>query len=163
MNPHPGSYRRGVPFSNNKMFWYLLHDAGLLSESRDVLKDDAQLKGLYMHSFKNKYRFGLINIVNRPTRTATEIKKEEALPGRKRILNAIKKYQPLVVCFVGKITYSLFVGSSKISYSWQSDIEKSKIYVMHSPLHGLASVRIKELKEINRLVEKRDNHHGKKL
>jgi hypothetical protein len=21
INPHPGSFRRGVPFSNNKMFW----------------------------------------------------------------------------------------------------------------------------------------------
>ena len=28
INPHPGSFRRGVPFSNNKMFWYLLSDAG---------------------------------------------------------------------------------------------------------------------------------------
>ena len=25
INPHPGSYRRSVPFSNNKMFWYLLN------------------------------------------------------------------------------------------------------------------------------------------
>lgn len=24
INPHPGSFRRGVPFSNNKMFWYRL-------------------------------------------------------------------------------------------------------------------------------------------
>ena len=25
----PGSFNRSVPFSNNKMFWYLLSDAGL--------------------------------------------------------------------------------------------------------------------------------------
>lgn len=23
INPHEGSFNRGVPFSNNKMFWYL--------------------------------------------------------------------------------------------------------------------------------------------
>ncbi len=25
INPHYGSFRRRVPFSNNKMFWYLLN------------------------------------------------------------------------------------------------------------------------------------------
>lgn len=148
MNPHPGSYRRGVPFSNNKMFWYLLHDAGLLEESRELLKDDKKLKYLYLHEFKNRYRFGLINIVNRPSRTATEIKKQEAMPGRKRIFTAIKKYKPQVVCFVGKITYSLFIESSNVSYGWQDDIVLSKIYVSHAPHRGWASVRIKEFKEI---------------
>jgi double-stranded uracil-DNA glycosylase len=24
INPHPGSFNRRVPFSNNKLFWYLL-------------------------------------------------------------------------------------------------------------------------------------------
>jgi TDG/mug DNA glycosylase family protein len=38
INPHPGSYRRGVPFSNNKMFWYLLNRAGLLQEAEEDLK-----------------------------------------------------------------------------------------------------------------------------
>lgn len=148
INPHPGSYHRGVPYSNNKMFWYLLHDAGLLKEPRELLKDDAQLKYLYLHEFKSKYRFGLLNIVNRPTRTAAEIKKEEAAPGRKRIIAAIKQYKPKVVCFIGKITYSLFIESSKFSYGWQNDIAMSKIYVTHPPHHGLASVRIKEFKEV---------------
>jgi len=148
MNPHPGSDRRGVPFSNNKMFWYLLHEAGLLQESRDILRDDEKLLHLYLHEFKSKYRFGLINIVDRPSRTATEIKKEEAIPGRRRILAAIKKYKPKIVCFVGKITYSLFIDSSQFAYGWQDDIDHSKIYVSHAPHRGLASIRIKEFKEI---------------
>jgi len=25
INPNPGSYTRGVPFSNNETFWYLLN------------------------------------------------------------------------------------------------------------------------------------------
>jgi double-stranded uracil-DNA glycosylase len=40
INPHPGSYRRGVPFSNNKMFWYLLNRVGLLQEAEKDLKND---------------------------------------------------------------------------------------------------------------------------
>jgi double-stranded uracil-DNA glycosylase len=154
INPHPGSYSRGVPFSHNKMFWYLLHDAGLLPQPRELLKDDAYIKKLYLHSFKKVYRFGLLNIVDRPTRTAAEIKNIEALPGKKRLLATIKKYQPLVVCFIGKKTYELFIKSSKISYGWHPAISLSKIYVMHSPNHGLARIRIKELKEISLIKKK---------
>ncbi len=151
VNPHPGSDRRGIPFSNNKMFWYLLHDAGLIKESRDLLKDDEQLKKLYMHSFKSKYRFGISNMVSRPSRTANELKRVEAIPGRKNLHAEIKKYKPKVVCFVGKITYSLFIDSNDFTFGWQPDIESSKIYVMHSPNHGYAKIRIKELQEINNL------------
>ena len=47
INPHPGSYRRGVPFSNNKMFWYLLNRAGLLQEAEKDLRNDQSLKRIY--------------------------------------------------------------------------------------------------------------------
>ncbi len=156
INPHPGSYSRGIPYSNNKLFWYLLHEAGLLPETRSQLKNDVLLKRLFLRDFKNKYRLGLLNVVDRATRTASELKRVEALPNSKRILSAIKKYRPLVVCFVGKITYSMFSGEAKVSYGWQPDIADSKIYVMHSPGHGLASVRIEELKEINKVSNSLD-------
>ena len=51
INPHPGSYRRGVPFSNNKMFWYLLNRAGLLDEVEIDLKSDKSLKHIYDKKF----------------------------------------------------------------------------------------------------------------
>lgn len=156
INPHPGSDKRGVPFSNNKMFWYLLHDAGLLPESREILKDDALLKNLYLHSFKKVYRFGLLTITARPTRTANKITRAESLIGAIHIRKSIQRYKPLVVCFVSKITYDRFIGTSKIAYGWQPDIGLSKIYVMHDPHHGLASVRIKELKEIYNVIKKEE-------
>ncbi len=148
INPHPGSYSRGVPFSNNKLFWYLLHDAGLLDESREQLKDDRLLKNLFMHAFKEKYKFGFLNVVNNPTRTAAEVKSPDAVPGRVRIFNAITRYKPRIVCFVGKMAYKLFSNQKTCSYGWQPDIAHSQIYVMHAPNHGLARTRIKELKEV---------------
>jgi double-stranded uracil-DNA glycosylase len=51
INPHPGSYRRGVPFSNNKMFWYLLNRAGLLHEAQRDLRNDQSLKRIYEKKF----------------------------------------------------------------------------------------------------------------
>lgn len=148
INPHPGSYRRGVPFSNNKMFWYLLHDAGLLPQPRELLRNDAFLKHLYLHEFKKIYRFGLLNVVDRPTTSTTKLKKNEALAGRKRLYAAIKRYKPRCVCFVGKITYAMFIGLSKVHYGWQHSIDASRIFVMHAPHHGFARIRIKELKEV---------------
>jgi hypothetical protein len=40
INPHFGSFDRGVSFSNDNMFWYLLSDAGILKEERNELRDD---------------------------------------------------------------------------------------------------------------------------
>lgn len=154
INPHPGSYSRSVPFSNNKMFWYLLHDAGIIQEPREVLKNILKLKKIYMNEFKNKYHLGLLNMVDRATVTASKVKRNEAIAGKKRLLNAIKKYKPKVVCFVGKITYNLFIGSSEFSFGWQPDIYSSKVYVMHSPNHGLAITRINDLKEIMKEIRK---------
>ena len=153
INPHPGSDRRGVPFSNNKMFWYLLSDAGLLDESREDLKDDVTLKYLYQNLFKSKYKFGLINLVDVPSVTAAEIDKTQVGPGRKKILHAIKKYKPAVVCFIGKINFQLFSELSLVSYGWQPDIDQSKVYVAHAPHRGPASVRIKEFKQVKRVAD----------
>jgi hypothetical protein len=80
INPHFGSFDRGVPFSNNKMFWYLLSDAGILKEERNELRDDDELRRVYKEKFNAIYGLGFINIINRPTRDITELKKGEELP-----------------------------------------------------------------------------------
>lgn len=147
-NPSPGSYHRKIPFSSNKSFWYLLHDAGLLPENRNELQDDIVLKKIFTEKFTKLYHLGLINLVNRPTKTVSEIKQNEAIPGILRIIIAIKDYRPLVVCFVGKGTYQLFSQLPHGHYGWQPTIGSSKIFVMHSPIHGFASIRIHELKEV---------------
>jgi TDG/mug DNA glycosylase family protein len=147
-NPSPGSYERGVPFSSNKLFWYLLHDAGLLPETREELRDDKRLKNLYSHDFTQKYHLALMNIIHWPTKTVAEVSREDAIPGSKRILSAIYTYRPAVVCFVGKGTYQLFAQKKQCRYGWQPPIGASKIFVMHSPIRGFARIRINELKRI---------------
>jgi len=152
-NPSPGTYRRRVPFSNNKSFWYLLSAAGLLAESREELKNDTTLKKIFLEKFVKVYHLGLINLVYRPSKTISEVTQKEATPGSLRIIAAIKKYRPSVVCFVGKGTYQLFTQTAHCSYGWQTAIGSSKIFVMHSPLHGLASVRVKELKKVGKAAK----------
>ncbi len=147
INPHPGSYARGVPFSNNKMFWYLLNRAQFIHEDMRDLKDDKQLKNIYQRKFNRVYRLGLVNVINRPTRDITELKKGEELIGQRKIRAIIKKEKPAVVCFVGKITYKIFSGLKYFSFGWQKNIYSSKAFVMHFPTHGKAEIRVRELEK----------------
>ena len=94
INPHPGSYRRGVPFSNNKMFWYLLNRAGLLQEAERDLKNDESLKRIYDKKFLPKYRLNFVNLVDRPTIDVTKLKKGEEQAGIKRALRTIRRCKP---------------------------------------------------------------------
>lgn len=148
INPHFGSFDRGVPFSNNKSFWYLLSDAGIIKEKRDELRDDKSLKRMYTKKFNAVYRLGFVNIVDRPTRGVSELKKGEELPGRKKISRIIRTQMPKVACFIGKITYEKYSGSKNFSFGWQNSIDGAKVFVMHFPLRGEAVVRICELIKI---------------
>src|SRR5665811_302571 len=110
INPHLGSFDRGVPFSNNKSFWYLLSDAGIIHEKRDELRDDESLRRMYTKKFNAVYRLGFVNLIDRPTRDVSELRKGEELPGRKKISRIIRTEMPKVVCFIGKITYEKYTS-----------------------------------------------------
>lgn len=152
INPHFGSFQRGVPFSNNKLFWYLLAEAGIIEEKRDELRNDETLKRMYREKFNSVYGLGLVNIINRPTKDVTKLAKGEELPGRKKVSRIIMSQSPNVACFVGKVTYEKYVGSRDFSFGWQEGIGESKVFVMHFPLRGEAIVRIRELQEVARVA-----------
>ena len=153
INPHFGSFNRGVPFSNNKLFWYLLSEAGIIKEKREELRNDETLKRIYKEKFNAVYGLGLVNIINRPTQDVTKLNKGEELPGRKKISRIIKAETPKVVCFIGKVTYEKYTGSKDFSFGWQDTIGKSKVFVMHFPLRGEAIIRIRELREVVRATQ----------
>lgn len=148
INPHFGSFDRGVPFSNNKLFWYLLSEAGIIEEKRDLLRNDEELKRMYTEKFNEVYGLGLVNIISRPTQDVTKLIKDEELPGRKKISRIIKAETPNVACFIGKVTYEKYIGSKSFSFGWQPSIGESRIFVMHFPLRGKAIIRIRELMEV---------------
>jgi len=152
INPHPGSYRRGVPFSNNKMFWYLLNRAGLLQEVETDLKCDQILKRIYDQKFVSKYALNFVNLVDRPTIDVTGITKGEEQMGVRRAFKIIRTCKPKVVCFIGKVTFDKFRGSRGCKYGWQSKIGEASVYLMHFPIRGPASIRVKELREVGRMA-----------
>ena len=131
------------------MYWYLLSDAGLINEKREELRNDAALKQVYEEKFNGRYGLGFVNLINRPTHDVTKLYKDEELPGRKKVYHIINTETPKVVCFIGKVTYGKYTGSKDFSFGWQNPISKSKVFVMHFPLRGEASVRVAELKIIS--------------
>ncbi len=147
-NPHPGSFRRGVPLSNNKSFWYQMGRAGLIHEDKECLRDDLCLKRFFEIRFLQKYRLGFVNLVHRPTKSVSGLKKGEEIPGRKRILSQIRRFRPEIACFIGKTAYLKFAGIEKSAFGWQKGIFHSKAFVMHFPIRGKSSVRVGELKEM---------------
>lgn len=154
INPHPGSDRRGVPFSNNKMFWYLLSRAGLLNEKEEDLKKDEVLKQIYTTAFVDQYALNFVNLIDRPTVDVSLLKKGEEQAGIKRALGIMRTYTPRVICFIGKVTFNTFYGTRTCEFGWQENIGASRVYLMHFPIRGFASIRVEELKEIKRASEK---------
>ena len=154
INPHPGSYRRGVPFSNNKMFWYLLNRAGLLQEAESDLKNDELLKGIYDKKFLSEYGLNFVNLVDRSTIDVTKLKKGEAEAGIKRALRIIRRCKPRVVCFIGKIAFNTFYRTRKCDWGWQARIYDAKVYLMHFPIRGPGAIRVQELKEVKQASDR---------
>lgn len=153
INPHPGSDRRGVPFSNNKMFWYLLNRAGLIQEAERNLGNDQMLKRIYDRKFQQVYGLNLINLIDRPTIDVTKLKKGEEQAGIRRALRIIRRYRPRVICFIGKIALNKFYGCAKCDWGWQTKIAGPRVYLMHFPIRGPGAIRVEELREIGRAAD----------
>ena len=153
INPHFGSFSRGVPFSNNKTFWYLLSRAGVIREDREFLRSDKNLRKVYRNIDK-KYNIGFVNIVDRPTRNVADLKKDEEKKGARRLLKIITSRRPNIVCFIGKITFLKFAGKKTAEYGNHGRIGSSILYVMHFPIRGPSSVRVDELRLVDSLSKK---------
>jgi TDG/mug DNA glycosylase family protein len=135
------------------MFWYLLNRAGLLNERESDLKNDESLKRIYDDKFAPEYGLNFVNLVDRPTVEVTELIKGEEQAGVRRALKIIRTRRPKVACFIGKVTFNTFFGSRECHFGWQPGIGNTRVYLMHFPIRGLASIRVKELKEVRRAAE----------
>ncbi|MHB1708000.1 MAG: uracil-DNA glycosylase family protein [Thermoplasmataceae archaeon] len=153
INPHPGSFSRGIPFSNNKNFWYNLSRAGLIDDPVEELKNDGYLRKVYSVDFPSVYRYGFMNLVDRPTVNTAGLLKGEELDGVARIHDAILTMKPRIVCFIGKVTYATFSGKKEFSIGLQdSRIHDSLVFVASFPIRGPNSTRVAEMAEIGRII-----------
>ncbi|KNG48859.1 G/U mismatch-specific DNA glycosylase [Stemphylium lycopersici] len=101
-------------------FWKLLHSSGL-TDRRLKPEEDRSLPALFC--------MGNTNIVERPSKDAAELSKEETAAGTANLEAKFLKYKPEAVCIVGKgiweaiwrYRYRKNMGKNDFKYGWQDE------------------------------------------
>jgi mismatch-specific thymine-DNA glycosylase len=101
-------------------FWKLLHASGL-TDRRLKPEEDRSLPALYC--------MGNTNIVERPSKDAAELSKEEMAAGTAKLDAKFLEYKPEAVCIVGKgiwesiwrYRYGKNMAKAEFKYGWQDE------------------------------------------
>ncbi len=152
-NPGIRSAQTGHHFAGpSNRFWRLLYDSGLTNEKIKPNDDQTLLS----------YRYGITNIVSRPTRTATEITKPEYELGRIELKKKLSIYKPKYACYVGIGVYRQFAIRNDVRCGLQNlnIIHDVNDYVVSSS-SGLNTIPLDQQLsfyiELKRLVEQQFN------
>ncbi|QIZ09455.1 mismatch-specific DNA-glycosylase [Priestia megaterium] len=139
-NPSIRSSELGHHYANpNNRFWRILYEAGLTSRKYDAT-EDAKLLDL---------GYGFTNIVQRPTKAADEITKEEYVEGREILKKKVEQLMPQVVCFVGKGVYQQYSGLKVIQWGKQPNGFVPGVVDFVAPSSsGLVRMKMEEIVDI---------------
>jgi double-stranded uracil-DNA glycosylase len=141
-NPSIMSGETGHHYANpTNRFWKILHQSGLTPRLYRT-EEDGDLIGL---------GYGMTNIVERPTKDASEITKDEYEEGRILLKEKLERYKPRVACFVGKGVYQQFAKKKKVPWGWQEEsvVEEVRDFVAPSS-SGLVRMKVEEIADIYR-------------
>lgn len=141
-NPSLKSGETGHHYANpHNRFWKILHQSQLTPRLYQATEDqDLLALGL-----------GFTNIVDRPTRNAAEITKEEYARGRELLMAKLKRYRPSIVCFVGKGVYEQYSGRKQVAWGVQEPPVLAGITEFVAPSSsGLVRMPLAEIVEIYR-------------
>lgn len=149
-NPSLKSGEVGHNYANrSNRFWKILHLSGL-TPRQYAPEEDSTLMEL---------GYGLTNIVERPTKEAADITKEEYSEGRVILKKKLQSNAPKIACYVGKGVYQQFSQKRKIDWGVQekSVVEGVVDFVAPSS-SGLVRMKIDEIvsiyKELNSLKKR---------
>ncbi|MFJ7730113.1 G/U mismatch-specific DNA glycosylase [Neobacillus sp. NPDC097160] len=145
-NPSIRSGEVGHHYANpNNRFWKILYEAGLTQRKYEADEDRHLLE----------IGYGFTNIVERPTKAADEITKEEYKAGREILKRKIEQYKPKVVCFVGKGVYQQFSGRKAAPWGKQSDSVVPGVIDFVAPSSsGLVRMKMDEIVKIYKQLGK---------
>jgi TDG/mug DNA glycosylase family protein len=126
INPGLRSAEVGHHFAGpGNRFWALLHDSGI-TPRRLSYEEDAHLLD---------FGVGLTNIARRPTRSSSDLRKEDFSRGRRVLARKIARFRPHSVGFVGLTVYREFQGSrTPVRCGFQKErIEDAVLFVLPNP------------------------------
>lgn len=136
-NPSIRSSLEGHHYANpNNRFWKILFEAGLTPRKYEA-SEDRKLLDL---------GYGFTNIVQRPTKAADEITREEYKEGKEILKKKIEQYHPKVVCFVGKGVYQEYSGERVIPWGKQTtSVVANTLDFVAPSSSGLVRMKIEEI------------------
>jgi TDG/mug DNA glycosylase family protein len=143
-NPSLRSAEVGHHYANpNNRFWTIIYRAGLTTR-KYLPQEDHRLLEL---------GYGFTNIVERPTRAASDITGDEYRVGRQALKSKVQIYRPQLVCFVGKGVYREYSGERQIDWGLQANsiVEGVKDFVAPSS-SGLVRIPLDEVVAIYREI-----------
>lgn len=155
-NPSLRSAETGHHYANpSNRFWEILFQAGL-TPRKLTAKEDGQLLN---------FNYGLTNIVDRPTKSADEITKEEYEIGRKNLREKIVLFKPKITCFVGKGVYLKYSGKRVATWGLQPEnIVPGVVDFIAPSSSGLVRMRKEEIvsiyRDLKNLLEELDSYEN---
>jgi double-stranded uracil-DNA glycosylase len=131
----------------NNRFWRIIYEAGLTPRKFEPTEDACLLE----------LGYGFTNIVQRPTKAADEITKEEYKEGREILKKKIEYYRPKVVCFVGKGVYQEYSQFKSLPWGRQTkSIVPGTMDFVAPSSSGLVRMKLEEIvaiyKELTELI-----------
>lgn len=141
-NPSLRSAERGHHFAGrSNRFWRILHRAGLTPMRLDA-EQDMQLLS---------FGYGITNIVDRPTKAAADITKEEYAQGRIHLRGKLGRFSPRIACYVGKGVYQQFSKRRHAHWGLQKlSIADGILDFVAPSSSGLVRMPIEEITDIYR-------------
>ncbi len=125
-NPGAKSARIGHYFAGaSNMFWKLLFESKITQER---LTTEIDYKVI-------EYGYGLTDVIKRPTRSTTELRKLDGKGARRRLDNLIDKNKPKIVAFIGKTGYRYYLDEGLIPLTYgvqKEEIAESRVYLLPS-------------------------------
>jgi TDG/mug DNA glycosylase family protein len=125
-NPGLKSAETGHHYAGaSNSFWKLLYESGITPVK---LKPEEDRKLLSMGC-------GSVNIVARPTKSASEIKLWEYREGAAILMKTLEEYRPRIACYLGIGVYKVFSGKKTVETGLQSEsaVPGTADYVCSSP------------------------------
>jgi TDG/mug DNA glycosylase family protein len=129
-------------------FWPLLYDAGLLPERLTFAEDHRVLE----------YGIGLTNLVDRTSRQASDLSRDEMRLGADSLRAKLLACRPRIVCFNGKGIYEVFSGRKNVSLGLQEEtLDGSLLFVVPSSSARTAAyqrdAKLRYFRQLRDLVE----------
>jgi TDG/mug DNA glycosylase family protein len=130
-------------------FWWLMHQSGLTDRQLDPTEDQ---------TLPDRYGYGLTDIVERPSKAASDLAGWELREGREGFLERMRTYRPKFVCYQGKGVYTAASGTREVNYGLQTTslVEGVRDFVAASPSgrsREPLQVKLQILTELATLVE----------